>query len=180
MVTSTNRPDRPGRLLHGLLQAFNLDEVVDWLQHEAEYQTEGHNALTLGKDYPDQDPVYPDQDPAYQDADYGKTQANQVNKVDNNERESGVTTSGPPKKLKISTISTVVICLQKDYRLPEHHAPGAFTLTMLRGRINFILEPHGQNFPTELGQGQLLVLEEPRLHEVIALEDSAFLLTIVK
>ncbi len=30
----------------------------------------------------------------------------------------------------------------------------------------------------QLGQGQLLVLEEPRLHEVVALEDSAFLLSV--
>src|SRR5689334_4315109 len=78
--------------------------------------------------------------------------------------------------VKGPTLSTVVVCIQKDQRLPEHHAPGPFTLTMLRGRITFTLEPQGDNISAELGQGQLLVLGEPRLHEVVALEESAFLL----
>ena len=80
--------------------------------------------------------------------------------------------------VKNTTLSTVVVCLQRNQRLPEHQAPGPFTLTMLRGRITFTLEPHGDNIATELSQGQLLVLGEPRRHEVVALEESAFLLTI--
>lgn len=80
--------------------------------------------------------------------------------------------------VKNTTLSTVLVCIQKDQRLPEHHAPGPFTLTMLRGRITFTLEPHGDNISTELSQGQLLVMGEPLLHEVVALEESAFLLTI--
>ncbi len=127
METILNRPDRTGRFLHEDLEIFNFDQVIDWLQGEAEYHDKGHNALTL---------------------------------------------------VKNPTLSTVVVCLQKDQRLPEHHAPGPFTLTMLRGRITFTLEPHGDNISTELSQGQLLVLGEPRLHEVVALEESAFLLTI--
>jgi len=127
MEIPVNRLDRTGRLLHGIMETFKLDEVIEWLHNEAEYQDKGHNALTLVKD---------------------------------------------------PSLSSVVICLQKDQRLPEHHAPGPFTLTMLRGRVTFTLEPHGDNIVTELGQGQLLVLGEPRLHEVLALEESAFLLTI--
>ena len=111
METTINRPDRTGRLLHGVLETFKLDEVIDWLRNEAEYHDKGHNALTLVKD---------------------------------------------------TTLSTVVVCMQKNQRLPEHHAPGPFTLTMLRGRITFTLEPHGENISTELGQAQLLVLREPR------------------
>jgi quercetin dioxygenase-like cupin family protein len=154
MVISTKRPDRTGRLLNGVLETFNLDEVIDWLQNEAEYSNKGHNALTLVKDYPEQDPIYHE------------------NEANNTKSEKGTTARMPLKK---PTISTVVVCIQKDQRLHEHHTPGPFTLTMLRGRVNFILEPHGENVSTEIGQGQLLVLEEPRLHEVIALEDSAFL-----
>ncbi len=71
-----------------------------------------------------------------------------------------------------------MICLQQGRSLAEHKAPGPFTFTMLRGRVRFTLEPHGENLATELVKGQLLVLEEPRLHEVEALEESAFLLTI--
>jgi len=128
METTENRPDRTGHLLHGILETFNLDNVIEWMHNETEYRTKGHNALVL---------------------------------------------------VKNSTLRTVLVCIGKDHRLHEHHAPGAFTLTMLHGRINFVLEPHGENIATELGQGQLLVLEEPRLHEVVALEESAFLLTII-
>jgi len=127
METPLNRPDRTGRLLHGVMETFKLDEVIELLRNEAEYHDKGHNALTLVKD---------------------------------------------------TTLSTVMICIQKDHRLHEHHAPGPITLTILRGRVNFILEPQGENISTELEQGQLLVLGESRPHEVIALEESAFLLTI--
>lgn len=128
METTENRPDRTGHLLQGVLETFNLDQVIEWLHNEAEYRDKGHNALVL---------------------------------------------------VKAPALRTLVICIGKDQRLHEHHAPGPFTLTMLRGRISFVLEPHGENIVTELEPGQLLVLEEPRLHEVVALEDSAFLLTIV-
>src|SRR5579859_7602177 len=100
METSINRPDRTGRFLHGVMETIKLDQVVEWLQNETEYQEQGHNALTLVKD---------------------------------------------------TILSTVVVCIQRDQRLPEHHAPGPFTLTMLRGRITFTLEPQGDNISTELG-----------------------------
>ncbi|HEX2913006.1 MAG TPA: hypothetical protein VH186_19530 [Chloroflexia bacterium] len=80
---------------------------------------------------------------------------------------------------KGSALSTVMVCIQKGERLNQHQAPGSFTLTMLRGRINFGIEAEGEKIDTELSQGQFLVLQEPRLHEVEALEESAFLLTIV-
>lgn len=145
---ATIRPDRSGRLLNGVMERFNLNEVVEWLQNEAEYREKGHNALTLVKDYPKSDPSW------------------DKKKV------------GAPTLARMPGLRTVVVCIQKGKSLPEHTAPGRFTLTMLQGRLRFILEPQGENIATELGQGELLVLEEPLRHEVQAIEDSAFLLTI--
>lgn len=145
---ATIRPDRTGRFLNGTMESFKLNELVDWLQNEAEYHDTGHNALTLAKDYPEHDPAW-----------------------DKNRAAQAATVEAPG-------LRTVVICLQQGQSMPEHNAPGRFTLTMLRGRIRFILEPQGVNVSTELGQGELLVLEEPLPHEVQAIEDSAFLLTI--
>jgi quercetin dioxygenase-like cupin family protein len=81
--------------------------------------------------------------------------------------------------VKNPILRVVLICLQKDAKLDEHDAPGAFTLTVLEGRINFTLNLDGVTNPTELTKGQLLVLQEPHRHALKALEDSAFLLTIV-
>ena len=145
---ATTRPDRTGHLLNGVMESFKLNEVVDWLQNEAEYRDKGHTALTLVKDYPPHDPSW-----------------------DKNKAAAPTPTNMPG-------LRTVIVCVQKGRSLPEHNAPGRFTLTMLRGRIRFILEPHGENVSTELAQGELLVLEKPLPHEVQALEDSAFLLTI--
>ncbi len=146
---ATTRPDRTGRLLNEAIETFKLDEVVDWLQKETEYREKGHNALTLVKDYPKHDPSW-----------------------DEKKARATATAKGPG-------LRTVVVCIQKGQSLAEHNAPGRFTLTMLRGRIRFIVEPQGgENVASELGQGELLVLGEPLRHEVQALEDSAFLLTI--
>jgi len=144
----TIRPDRIGHLLNGVMESFKLNEIVDWLQNEAEYRNKGHNALTLVKNYPKHDPSW------------DKYRANTI-----------LTATAPGLRM-------VVVCIQKGHSLPEHNAPGRFTLTMLRGRIRFILEPQGENVSTELAEGELLVLEEPLPHEVQAIEDSAFLLTI--
>ena len=81
--------------------------------------------------------------------------------------------------VKNELISVVMLCLQKEAQMHEHHAPSQFTLTMLEGRINFVLYLNGETISTELSQGQFVVLEEPLPHAVTALEESAFLLTIV-
>jgi len=128
MNNEVDRPDRTGRRLHGLMETFELDQVINWLQDEAEYNHKGHNALTLVKN-----PV----------------------------------------------LRLVMIVMQKGSRLHEHHAPGPITLTVLRGKLRFTLEPEGLNERVELEREQFLVLEEPRQHEVIALEESAILLTIL-
>lgn len=125
---SVDRPDRTGRRLHGVMETFELDEVISWLSDEAEYSKRGRNSLTL---------------------------------------------------VKNAVLRTVVICLQKGAMLHEHRAPGPITIQVLRGKVQFVLEPDKLKEPIELGKGELLVLEESRLHEVTALQESALLLTLV-
>jgi len=81
--------------------------------------------------------------------------------------------------VKNEALSVVMLYFQKEAQMHEHHAPGQFTLTVLEGRINFLLYLKSETISTELSQGQLLVLEEPTPHAIIALEESAFLLTII-
>jgi quercetin dioxygenase-like cupin family protein len=123
-----NRPDRTGRLLHGTMETFDLQAVMDLVKAEKEYTEKGHNALTL---------------------------------------------------VKNPLLSIVLICLKENARLHEHTAPGPITLTILEGRISFSVPSSGETKPAEVSKGQFLVLEENRPHEVIALAEGAFLLTIV-
>lgn len=82
--------------------------------------------------------------------------------------------------VKNPVLRSVVICLQKDAKLADHHAPGPITVSVVQGKVRFVLEPDKENNQSvELGPNELLVLEETRQHEVIALEESAILLTIV-
>ena len=68
-----------------------------------------------------------------------------------------------------------VIALAQDARLPEHNSPPAASIQVLAGRIRVELDTHVQG---ELGAGDLWTLTHER-HSVLALEDSAFLLTTV-
>jgi quercetin dioxygenase-like cupin family protein len=128
MDTPLNRPDRTGRYLHGLLESFDLAEVTEWVSQEADYQQNGHNAITLVK--------------------------------------------GP-------VLRVVLVAMQNGAQLHRHQAPGPLTISVIKGRVNFSLTSEDKSTTIEVGQGQLLVLEEPKLHEVVALEESALLLTIV-
>lgn len=129
MSNSMDRPDRTGRYLHGILESFDLEEVIEWVQEEETYhQQNGHNAITLVK--------------------------------------------GP-------SLRVVLLAMQEGGRLHRHHAPGPITIQVLRGRINFSLVTDDTSTTIEVNQGQLMVLEEQKLHEVVALEESALLLTIV-
>lgn len=83
---------------------------------------------------------------------------------------------------KNNALRNVLICLKKGGGLHEHHAPGPFSLFVVKGRIQFVINAVGEeeNKVLELNEGQLLVLGEPQKHEVNALEESSILLTIVK
>jgi quercetin dioxygenase-like cupin family protein len=59
--------------------------------------------------------------------------------------------------------------------MSQHHADGPISVQGIQGRIRLHLP---ENQTVELGPGDILALETGLKHDVEALEDSAFLLTI--
>lgn len=68
----------------------------------------------------------------------------------------------------------VLIVLRSNARLHEHKAAGRISAQAIEGHIRM----HVQGKAIELPVGHMLALERAVLHDVEALEDSAFLLTI--
>jgi quercetin dioxygenase-like cupin family protein len=68
----------------------------------------------------------------------------------------------------------VLMVLKPGARLDEHFAPGSLALHMLFGRVRMAAGDHG----VELSPGQMLTLDGGHRHEVEAIQESAFLLTL--
>lgn len=75
---------------------------------------------------------------------------------------------------KKSDLRVVLISMETGARLKEHHADGAITVQVLKGSIRFTSQ--GESY--DLWPGNVLMLGASIKHEVEALEESAFLLTI--
>ena len=70
----------------------------------------------------------------------------------------------------------VLIALRAVAALHEHLAAGALTIHVLEGRVR--LDVGGET--VELAVGELLVLEPGLLHDVQAVDESVFLLTLAQ
>lgn len=73
-----------------------------------------------------------------------------------------------------SDLSVVLIAMKRAARMHQHHAPARITIQAIRGVITV-------QIPDEeiaLSDGSLLSLEANILHDIEALEESVFLLTI--
>jgi quercetin dioxygenase-like cupin family protein len=68
----------------------------------------------------------------------------------------------------------VLTVLKNNARLPEHKAAGRISVQAIAGHIRM----HVQDKVIDLPAGHILALERALPHDVEALEDSAFLLTI--
>jgi quercetin dioxygenase-like cupin family protein len=68
----------------------------------------------------------------------------------------------------------VLITLKAGGRIEDHQAEGSISTHCLTGKLRLLL-PHQS---VELPAGSLLTLERALSHDVEALEDSSFLLTI--
>jgi quercetin dioxygenase-like cupin family protein len=68
----------------------------------------------------------------------------------------------------------VLIVMENAARMKEHHADGTLSVQVLKGQIRFSV--HGK--PHDLKAGDLITLSASIRHEVEALQDSAFLLTL--
>jgi quercetin dioxygenase-like cupin family protein len=76
--------------------------------------------------------------------------------------------------VKYDGLRIVLIALQAGASIPEHHTEGQVSIQAIAGHIRVRAE--GRSF--ELRPGGLLALEQGLPHDVEALEESAFLLTI--
>jgi quercetin dioxygenase-like cupin family protein len=77
--------------------------------------------------------------------------------------------------VKTATLEVRRLTLRKSREIPTHHARGEITVHCLEGRIAFTAD----GTTRELGGGQMLVLAAGEPHSVVALEDSAVLVTKV-
>jgi quercetin dioxygenase-like cupin family protein len=75
-----------------------------------------------------------------------------------------------------ANLSIVLTALRKNATLCGHEVDGPITLQVLSGAIHFGVS--GQ--PGTLKPGQVIALDKGIPHDIQALEDSEFLLTIVK
>lgn len=75
---------------------------------------------------------------------------------------------------KFDDFRIVLTALQKGTLIPEHHAAGRISVQTVVGHIR--MRAAGNEF--DLPLGHLLVLDRGMRHDVEAIEDSAFLLTI--
>jgi quercetin dioxygenase-like cupin family protein len=76
--------------------------------------------------------------------------------------------------VKEGMLRLTLTALKKDARLDSHVTDGTVTIQTIRGKLKFTVEGD----PIELAAGQVLTLERGVRHDVTALEDSAFLITI--
>lgn len=75
---------------------------------------------------------------------------------------------------KKSDLRVVLISMETAARLKEHHADGAISVQVLKGSIRFTTQGESH----DLWPGSVLMLGASIKHEVEALEESTFLLTI--
>ncbi len=75
---------------------------------------------------------------------------------------------------KTDTMRIVLIGLHADGQLPEHKAEGIISVQVLKGHIRFKVGDDER----KLAEGNMLTLHEKIPHSVIAIEESAFLLTM--
>ena len=76
--------------------------------------------------------------------------------------------------VKYDNLRVVLTALKAHVRIPDHRAEGRISIQTLRGQI--LVRAEGRTF--DLPAGTLLALDQELRHDVEALEDSVFLLTI--
>jgi quercetin dioxygenase-like cupin family protein len=90
-------------------------------------------------------------------------------------REAGWESGQNAKTLvKYAGLRIVLIALQARSRIPGHQTEGQISIQNIAGRIQ--VRAQGRTF--DLRSGGLLALEQGLPHDIEALEESAFLLTI--
>ena len=78
--------------------------------------------------------------------------------------------------VKHHDLRTVLIAMKKGTRMTEHKAAGATSIQLLEGR----LELHIGTETLDVRAGSLVALDRGLSHDVEALEDAAFILSVVQ
>ena len=78
--------------------------------------------------------------------------------------------------VKYDGLRIVLVALKARSRIPEHHTEGQISIQTVVGHIR--VRAQGRSF--ELRPGGLLALDQGLPHDVEAVEESAFLLTIAR
>ncbi len=76
--------------------------------------------------------------------------------------------------VKEPDLRIVLIVMRQGGRMEEHRAPGRLSIQALAGRLRL----HAQDQTIDLPAGHVLALDPDVAHDVEALDESAFLLTI--
>jgi quercetin dioxygenase-like cupin family protein len=76
--------------------------------------------------------------------------------------------------VKYTDFRVVLTAIKAKTTIHEHHAAGRISVQTVEGRIR--MHAGGKEF--DLPAGHLLVLDRAMPHDVVAIEDSAFLLTV--
>lgn len=76
--------------------------------------------------------------------------------------------------VKYPNFRIVLIAIKKGACIPKHKADGAISIQVLQGQIHLLIARH----PVNLSSGHLLALDQSFPHDIEAMEDSAFLLSI--
>ena len=76
--------------------------------------------------------------------------------------------------LREADLRIVLVILDRGAKLPDHHADGSLTIQTLDGRVVVAL----LDASFDLAPGQMLAVERGVSHSLVAIEDSAILLTI--
>ena len=70
----------------------------------------------------------------------------------------------------------VLLCLRAGQQVPEHQTNGPVNVQVVRGQVTFYDGPD----PCEMSAGMLVRVEANRPHRVVAHQDSALLVTLIK
>ncbi len=91
-------------------------------------------------------------------------------------RNSPQWSSGIARKLLIRypNFQITLRRMKPNTRIPDHHNPGRICVQTIFGHIRM----HAENKVFDLPQGKILVLDRAVIHDVEALQESAFLLTV--
>lgn len=79
---------------------------------------------------------------------------------------------------KSEKLRIVLIGLKKNAELKKHTAPGFISVQVVSGNINFTADPDGVQQSADLKTGQMIALQPQIPHQVLAKEETFFLLTL--